>query len=161
MDDPVRPDEGGEAPCYAHLFPPDGPPRPAVLFVCPDDAGLALMAARLAVLISAGRAEAHSAGIVPAGVVRPAVAAAMAEVGLDLSRAVPTGFDQAQLGGVDVAVFMGCPPSPAPHGVEVLSWDITLPGDDDPAAMRATRDRVTQLVRELLTRRGVRTVHAH
>lgn len=23
MDDPVEPDEGGEAPCYAHLIDPD------------------------------------------------------------------------------------------------------------------------------------------
>ena len=160
MTHPAPPDEGGEAPCYAHLFPAFGPARPALLFVCPDDAGLALMAARFAVLLCAGRVEARSAGIAPAGAVRPDVVDAMAEVGLDLSRAVPAAYVAAMLTTVDVAVFMGCtPPAAAPPAVEVLVWDLALPDDADATATGVVRDRVRERVRDLLDRLDVRVVH--
>ncbi|MFN8111049.1 MAG: hypothetical protein U0Y82_14590 [Thermoleophilia bacterium] len=142
MTHPAPPDEGGEAPCYAHLFPAFGPARPALLFVCPDDAGLALMAARFAVLLCAGRVEARSAGIAPAGAVRPDAVDAMAEVGLDLScapaRCVRRG--DAHHGGRG-GVHGLHPARRGTHRREVLVRDPAPPDDADATATGVVRDR--------------------
>jgi len=62
---------------------------PEVLFVCVHNAGRSQMAAALLHHHAAGSVVVRSAGSAPADTVNPAVVAAMAEVGLDLSREFP------------------------------------------------------------------------
>ena len=62
---------------------------PEVLFVCVHNAGRSQMAAALLDHHADGRVQVRSAGSAPAGKINPAVRAAMAELGLDLSREYP------------------------------------------------------------------------
>ena len=62
---------------------------PEVLFVCVQNAGRSQMAAALLDHHAQGRVVVRSAGSDPADRLNPAVVAAMAEVGIDLSRAFP------------------------------------------------------------------------
>ena len=59
---------------------------PEVLFVCVHNAGRSQMTAALLHHHAAGRITVRSAGSAPAGTINPAVHAAMAEVGIDLSQ---------------------------------------------------------------------------
>jgi arsenate reductase len=58
---------------------------PEVLFMCTRNAGRSQMAAALLAREAAGRVRVTSAGTEPASAVTPAVVAAMAEIGIDLS----------------------------------------------------------------------------
>jgi arsenate reductase (thioredoxin) len=62
---------------------------PSVLFVCVHNAGRSQMAAALLDNEAQGRVQVTSAGSQPAAELNPAVVAAMAEIGLDLSREFP------------------------------------------------------------------------
>ena len=62
---------------------------PEVLFMCTHNAGRSQMAAALLAREAGGAVRVTSAGSDPADRVNPAVAAAMAEVGVDISDAVP------------------------------------------------------------------------
>ena len=62
---------------------------PEVLFVCTHNAGRSQMAAALLNQQAAGRVRVTSAGSQPASELNPAVVAAMAEIGLDISREFP------------------------------------------------------------------------
>jgi arsenate reductase len=62
---------------------------PEVLFVCVHNAGRSQMAAALLDRHAKGRVQVRSAGSDPADALNPAVVAAMAEVGVDLSRELP------------------------------------------------------------------------
>jgi|SRR5215472_7819312 len=68
----------GRTPCMADV--------PEVLFVCTHNAGRSQMAAALLDHQAAGRAWVSSAGSQPADQLNSAVVAAMAEIGLDISR---------------------------------------------------------------------------
>ena len=59
---------------------------PEVLFVCVHNAGRSQMSAALLAHHAAGRVQVRSAGSTPAKEINPAVAAAMAELGLDVER---------------------------------------------------------------------------
>ena len=62
---------------------------PEVLFICVHNAGRSQMAAALLDHHANGRVHVRSAGSAPAKEINPAVHAAMAELGLDLSREYP------------------------------------------------------------------------
>jgi protein-tyrosine-phosphatase len=62
---------------------------PEVLFVCVHNAGRSQMAAALLEHHARGRVRVRSAGSAPADDVDPAVVAAMAEVGIDISSERP------------------------------------------------------------------------
>ena len=66
---------------------------PEVLFVCTHNAGRSQMAAALLDREAAGRVRVTSAGSQPASELNPAVVAAMAEIGLDISPRVPQAAD--------------------------------------------------------------------
>ena len=72
---------------------------PEVLFVCTHNAGRSQMAAALLDHQAAGRVRVTSAGSQPASELNPAVVAAMAEVGLDISSEFPKPPDQRQSAG--------------------------------------------------------------
>ncbi len=81
---------------------------PQVLFVCVHNAGRSQMAAALLERHAGGRVAARSGGSTPAEQIHPGVRDAMAEVGIDLSAAVPAPWTPEDLGSADVVVTMGC-----------------------------------------------------
>ena len=59
--------------------------KPSVLFVCVHNAGRSQMAAAYLTHLAGDRVEVRSAGSAPAETVNPAVVAALAEEGIDIS----------------------------------------------------------------------------
>jgi len=83
---------------------------PEVLFVCTHNAGRSQMAAALLDHQAAGRVHVTSAGSQPANRLNPAVVAAMAEVGLDISREFPKP-PSAPSGTTSPAASSNCSPA--------------------------------------------------
>jgi protein-tyrosine-phosphatase len=132
-------------------------PRPEVLFVCVHNAGRSQMAAALLHHHAAGRVTVRSAGSAPAGTVNPAVAQAMAEIGLDLSHEFPKPLTDAGVQAADVVITMGCGDAcPVYPGKRYLNWELDDPAGRTVAEIRPIRDeiarRVTALLAELAPR---------
>jgi len=125
--------------------------KPTVLFVCVHNAGRSQMAAGLLRRYAGGRIEVRSAGSTPAREVNPAVVEVMAEVGVDLSEAVPTRLATEYVEASDVVVTMGCGDAcPVIPGKRYLDWDLQDPSGLTPAEVRPIRDEIDRRVRTLL-----------
>jgi arsenate reductase (thioredoxin) len=132
---------------------------PEVLFVCVHNAGRSQMAAALLDRHARGRVRARSAGSEPADEINPAVVAAMAELGVDLTAELPKRLTDDSVRAADVVITMGCGDAcPIYPGKRYLDWEL-----DDPAGLsleqvRPIRDeidrRVTELLDELVAERG-------
>ncbi|HEY5362105.1 MAG TPA: arsenate reductase ArsC [Streptosporangiaceae bacterium] len=128
---------------------------PSVLFVCVHNAGRSQMAAVLLDHEARGRVRVTSAGSQPASQVNPAVAQAMAEIGLDLSREFPKMLTADQVQAADIVITMGCGDAcPVYPGRRYLDWDLPDPAGLDVAAIRPIRDDIRRRVRDLLTELG-------
>jgi protein-tyrosine-phosphatase len=124
---------------------------PRVLFVCVHNAGRSQMAAALLDHEAHGRVQVSSAGSQPAAELNPAVVAAMAEIGLDLSRAYPKPLTGDQVQASDVVITMGCGDAcPFYPGQRYLDWDLPDPAGLDLEGVRPIRDEIRQRVRQLL-----------
>jgi arsenate reductase len=124
---------------------------PTVLFVCVHNAGRSQMAAALLDHHGAGRVMVRSAGSAPADEVNPAVVAAMAEVGLDLSREFPKPLTGEAVEAADVVVTMGCGDAcPVFPGKRYLDWELEDPAGKDVEEIRPIRDEIDRRVRGLL-----------
>jgi Low molecular weight phosphotyrosine protein phosphatase len=77
---------------------------PEVLFVCVHNAGRSQMAAALLDHHANGKVVVRSAGSDPADRLNPAVVAAMAELGIDLSREFPKPLTDASVKAADVVI---------------------------------------------------------
>jgi arsenate reductase (thioredoxin) len=129
---------------------------PEVLFVCTHNAGRSQMAAALLDREAAGRVRVTSAGSQPASELNPAVVAAMAEIGLDISREFPKPLTTDKVQAADVVVTMGCGDAcPVYPGKRYLDWDLPDPAGLDLAAVRAIRDDISQRVRDLAGDLGI------
>jgi arsenate reductase len=125
---------------------------PSVLFVCVHNAGRSQMAAALLDHEAQGRVQVTSAGSQPAAELNPAVVAAMAEIGLDLSREFPKPLTGEQIQAADVVITMGCGDAcPFYPGKRYLDWDLTDPAGLSVEAVRPIRDDIQQRVRQLLS----------
>ena len=129
-----------------------------VLFACVHNAGRSQMAAALFEhLADPAKARALSAGTEPAAAVHPEVVAAMREIGIDLSSAVPRRLDDALAAQADLLVTMGCGDAcPVVPGAERDDWPLDDPRGRPLAEVRAIRDAVQRRVVDLLVRRGWR-----
>jgi arsenate reductase (thioredoxin) len=128
---------------------------PEVLFVCTHNAGRSQMAAALLDQQAAGRIRVTSAGSQPADQLNPAVVAAMAEIGLDISREFPKPLTTGQVQAADVVITMGCGDAcPVYPGKRYEDWDLPDPAGQDIGTVRRIRDqirtRVEALAAELL-----------
>jgi arsenate reductase len=99
----------------------------------------------------------RSAGSAPASEVNPVAVAAMAEVGIDISGAVPRRLTDADAAASEVVVTMGCGDAcPVFPGKRYEDWRLTDPAGQDIAVVRQVRDeirdRVTRLVADLSPR---------
>ena len=124
---------------------------PEVLFVCTHNAGRSQMAAAMLDQQAAGRARATSAGSQPADQLNPAVVAAMAEIGLDISAEFPKLLTNDKVQAADVVITMGCGDAcPIYPGKRYLDWDLADPAGLDLPAVRPIRDDIEQRVRALV-----------
>jgi arsenate reductase len=129
---------------------------PEVLFVCTHNAGRSQMAAALTEALSGGRVRVRSAGTAPADEVDPAVAQAMAELGLDLSRAHPKRLTDGAVRASDVVITMGCGDAcPIYPGKRYLDWDLPDPSGQPLEVVRGIRDEIRRRVEGLLGDLGV------
>jgi len=128
---------------------------PEVLFVCVHNAGRSQMAAALLDHHARGRVQVRSAGSAPAERVNPAVVAAMAEWGLDLSKEFPKPLTDASVRAADVVITMGCGDTcPIYPGKRYEDWELPDPAGQPVEVVRGIRDdidaRVQQLLNELV-----------
>jgi protein-tyrosine-phosphatase len=135
---------------------------PVVLFLCVHNAGRSQMALGWFDEIAAGRAVALSGGSEPAAQVHPNAAAAMAEVGIDITRAQPKRWTEEMVREADVVVTMGCGDTcPVLPGKRYEDWELDDPAGKALEHVRPIRDeigrRVGALVDELLSGGPART----
>jgi arsenate reductase (thioredoxin) len=125
---------------------------PEVLFVCIHNAGRSQMAAALLDHQAAGKVRVTSAGSQPASQLNPAVVAAMAEIGLDISREHPKRLTTGQVQAADVVITMGCGDTcPVYPGQRHLDWDLPDPAGLPLEEVRPIRDEIARRVRQLFT----------
>jgi arsenate reductase len=110
------------------------------------------MAAGLTTLRSGGRVAVRSAGSEPAEEVNPLAVEAMAELGVDLSTALPRRLADEDVRAADVVITMGCGDAcPIYPGKRYEDWQV-----DDPAQassldeVRRIRDEIDRRVQRLL-----------
>jgi protein-tyrosine-phosphatase len=124
---------------------------PEVLFVCVHNAGRSQMAAALLDLRSAGRVRVRSAGTEPAADLNPSVVAVMAEVGIDVTKAIPKRLTDEMAREADVVVLMGCGDAcPVYPGKRYLDWDLPDPAGKAVEEVRPIRDEIDRRVRQLV-----------
>jgi arsenate reductase len=129
------------------------PARVVVFLGVTDDAGSRVAAALLAHR-SKGRVRAVSAS--PAIVdPDPAVAAALAQLGIDLSLTVSEPPSPALLDRAELVVVMGYDRDNLTEGRRTEDWCIDDPNGKDVTAVRCIRDAIDRRVQRLLIRMGV------
>ncbi|MEZ7756524.1 arsenate reductase ArsC [Microbacterium paraoxydans] len=133
----------------------NAPHRPSVLFVCVHNAGRSQMAAGFLRHLAGDRIEVRSAGSMPAAEINPVAAAAMAEVGIDITAEQPKVLTTEAVQASDVVITMGCGDAcPFFPGTRYEDWVLDDPAGQGIDAVRPIRDdirgRIEALVSELL-----------
>jgi arsenate reductase (thioredoxin) len=124
---------------------------PEVLFVCVHNAGRSQMAAALLDHHAKGRVHVRSAGSDPADQINPAVAAAMDEWGIDLSREFPKPLTDEFVRAADVVITMGCGDAcPIYPGKRYEDWELEDPAGQPVEVVRRIRDDIDTRVQALL-----------
>ena len=125
--------------------------RPSVLFVCVHNAGRSQMAAAYLTHLTNGAVEVRSAGSAPADSVNPAVVAAMAEEGIDISAEQPKVLTTEAVEISDVVITMGCGDvCPIFPGKRYEDWVLQDPAGQGVDAVRPIRDEIKARITELL-----------
>ena len=136
----------------------DGRPgrRPArvVVFLGVADDVRSRVAAALLAHRSKGRVRAVSASRVAVDP-DPAVAASLAEIGVDLAAVVTQRPSPALLAGAELVVVMGYDGRAPTDGPPTEDWCIDDPRGKDPDAVRCIRDALDRRAQRLLIRMGV------
>lgn len=124
---------------------------PSVLFVCVHNAGRSQMAAGLLAHLAGDRIEVRSAGTQPGDRINPAAAAAMAEIGIDITAATPKVLTDAAVETSDVVITMGCGDTcPYFPGVSYRDWKLDDPAGQPIEVVRRIRDEIAERVRALI-----------
>jgi protein-tyrosine-phosphatase len=109
------------------------------------------MAAALLEHQAVGRVLVRSAGSAPAEKLNPAVVAAMAEIGIDISAERPKSLTDAGVRDADVVITMGCGDAcPVYSGTRYLDWELPDPAGKSVEDVRPIRDEIDRRVRALL-----------
>ena len=126
--------------------------KPLVLFVCKHNTGRSQMAEAFLRRFVGDDVEVASAGTIAADRPDPGVVAAMADIGMDISRARPKLLDPAMVARADRIITMGCDVEGVPR-VDA-DWGLPDPKGQSPERVREIRDLVCtkagELARELL-----------
>ncbi|NKZ02350.1 arsenate reductase ArsC [Actinomadura latina] len=125
--------------------------KPSVLFVCVHNAGRSQMAAAYLTHLAGDEIEVRSAGSAPADQVNPAVVAAMAEEGIDISAVTPKVLTTDAVQASDVVITMGCGDTcPVFPGKRYLDWTLDDPAGQGVDAVRPIRDEIRKRVENLV-----------
>ena len=121
--------------------------------MCIHNAGRSQIAAGLLTLRSGGHVEVRSAGSDPADQVNPLAVEAMAELGVDLSEALPKRLTDDTVRAADIVITMGCGDAcPIYPSKRYEDWQV-----DDPSLatslgeVRRIRDEIDARVQRLLS----------
>ncbi|WP_242903800.1 arsenate reductase ArsC [Actinomadura terrae] len=126
------------------------PDKPSVLFVCVHNAGRSQMAAAYLTHLAGDRIAVRSAGSAPADQVNPAVVAAMAEEGIDISAEIPKVLTADAVRASDVVITMGCGDTcPVFPGKRYLDWTLDDPAGQGIDAVRPIRDQIRARIEKL------------
>jgi protein-tyrosine-phosphatase len=124
---------------------------PEILFVCTHNAGRSQMAAGLLNRRAEGRVHIRSAGSDPADQINPAVVAAMAELGVDMSQEFPKPLTDEVVAAADVVITMGCGDAcPIYPGKRYEDWELDDPAGKTVEDVRPIRDEIDRRVQQLL-----------
>ncbi len=125
--------------------------KSSVLFVCIHNAGRSQMAAGFLRHLAGDRVEVRSAGTAPGTQVNPSAVEAMAELGIDISNALPNKLTDEAVKGSDYVITMGCGDAcPFFPGKTYLDWPLDDPAGKGVEAVRPIRDRIGELVTALV-----------
>ncbi|WP_367180666.1 low molecular weight phosphatase family protein, partial [uncultured Microbacterium sp.] len=127
---------------------------PTVLFICQHNAGRSQLGAALLEHLAGDRFGATSAGLSPADEVNPAVAATIAELGMDITARAPRAVTVEDLDTADIVVLMkpGLTLPSTPRG-DVLEWSFPNPESWDAEAVRPLRQAVSEKIQTTLLNR--------
>jgi arsenate reductase len=127
-----------------------------VIFACVHNAGRSQMAAAwFNALADADKARAVSAGTEPGARVHPEVLAAMGEVGIDLSAAIPQKLTDELAAGASLLVTMGCGEAcPVVPGLRRDDWPLEDPKGKPIERVREIRDDIKSRVAALVRAEG-------
>ncbi|MEZ5093383.1 arsenate reductase ArsC [Nocardioides sp.] len=129
---------------------------PTVLFVCVHNAGRSQMAAGWLRHLGGDRVRVLSAGSAPGDSLNPMAVAAMAEVGIDITAAVPTLLSDEAVVESDAVVTMGCGDAcPFYPGKRYEDWKLDDPAGQPLEVVRPTRDELRRRVEALMAALGV------
>jgi len=126
--------------------------KPTVLFLCQHNAGRSQLGAGLLEVLAGDRYTATSAGLSPAETVNPAIAATVAELGLDISDRTPRSVTVEDLENADIVIAMkpGLTLPATPTG-RFLEWKFPDPTDWSAENVRPLREAVAARIQaELL-----------
>ncbi|WP_337905423.1 hypothetical protein [Microbacterium cremeum] len=131
----------------------DAPPeRPAVLFVCVQNAGRSQLAASILRQLAGDRVTVQTAGSEPASEIRQAVVTALDEIGMPVGDEFPKPLTDDVVRAADVVVTMGCGDAcPVYPGRRYLDWEIEDPVGQPLEEVRRIRDDIELRVRGLLS----------
>jgi protein-tyrosine-phosphatase len=121
-----------------------------VLFICMHNSGRSQMAEAFFNQLAGGQARAISAGSQPADRVNPVVAAAMQEIGIDISHNKPRLLTPEMMVGVDLAITMGCQNACPYTPVETRDWGLEDPQDQPIEKVRQIRNEIKHKVNNLI-----------
>ncbi len=127
---------------------------PAVLFLCVHNAGRSQMALGWFNHLAGNQAIAWSGGSEPVSDINPGVLAAMAEVGIDISREFSKPWTDEFVLAADVVITMGCGDAcPLLPGKHYEDWELDDPVGKTLEEIRPIReeirDRVSTLIEKL------------
>ncbi len=124
---------------------------PEILVVCTHNAGRSVAARVLLDHHGQGRVSVGSAGSAPGEQINPAVAAILAERGLDVSKEFPKRLTDEAARAADIIITMGCGDAcPVYPGKRYLDWELTDPAGKSIDEVRPIVDEIERRVVELL-----------
>ena len=128
--------------------------RPTVLFLCQHNAGRSQLGAGLLEILAGDQYTITSAGLSPADAINPAIAATVAELGLDISGRIPCAVTTQDLDTADIVIAMkpGLALPTTPTGT-YLEWTFPDPTDWSVENVRPLRAAVEKQITELLLNR--------
>ena len=122
-----------------------------VLFVCVHNAGRSQMAAGWLRHLGGDGVRVLSAGSAPAETINPVAVEAMAEVGIDITEAVPQLLSTEAVQESDVVITMGCGDAcPIFPGKRYEDWALEDPAGQGIDAVRPIRDEIRGRVEALV-----------
>ena len=130
--------------------------KPSVIFVCVHNAGRSQMAAGFLRSLAGDAVEVRSAGSAPGEALNPMAVAAMAELGIDISAALPARLTTEAVAASDVVITMGCGDTcPYVPGRRYEDWVLDDPAGLPIESVRPIRDQIRGRVESLLAELGI------